>query len=111
MKTRQGRSRLLLGSGPSNVHPRVLEAMAEPLLGHLDPEFLELLDEVQDRLRTLFGTTNELTLPLSATLTTAVVYDAFQFSDTIFPCGQRGVTISPTQALALLNHSFLHAGP
>ncbi len=59
--------RLLLGPGPSNVHPRVLRAMAQPLVGHLDPAFLELLDRVQAALRRLFGTQNELTLPLSAT--------------------------------------------
>ncbi|MCH2170951.1 alanine--glyoxylate aminotransferase family protein [Myxococcota bacterium] len=59
--------RLLLGPGPSNVHPRVLEAMAQPLVGHLDPQFLELLDEVQALLRPLFGTENPMTLPLSAT--------------------------------------------
>lgn len=59
--------RLLLGPGPSNVHPRVLAALAEPLLGHLDPTFLALADEVQGRLRTLFGTANRLTIPLSST--------------------------------------------
>ncbi len=59
--------RLLLGPGPSNAHPRVLEAMSQPLLGHLDPEFLEIMAEVQERLRTVFGTRNEMTLPLSAT--------------------------------------------
>src|SRR5258705_11099431 len=59
--------RLLLGPGPSNVHPRVLRAMAQPLVGHLDPAFLALLDRVQAALRRLFGTHNELTLPLSAT--------------------------------------------
>ncbi len=59
--------RLLLGPGPSNVHPRVLDAMSKPLLGHLDPEFLAILDSVQDGLRTLFGTLNAFTLPLSAT--------------------------------------------
>lgn len=59
--------RLLLGPGPSNVHPRVLAAMGEPLLGHLDPAFLALMDEVQERLRQLFHTDNALTLPLSAT--------------------------------------------
>jgi alanine-glyoxylate transaminase / serine-glyoxylate transaminase / serine-pyruvate transaminase len=59
--------RLLLGPGPSNVHPRVLRAMAQPLVGHLDPAFLALLDRVQAALRRLFGTENELTLPLSAT--------------------------------------------
>ena len=58
--------RLLLGPGPSNVPPRVLAAMGRPLLGHLDPAFLAILDEVQERLRRLFGTRNALTLPLSA---------------------------------------------
>lgn len=59
--------RLLLGPGPSNVHPRVLAAMAQPLVGHLDPAFLAVLDEVQERLRGLFGTRNPLTLPISGT--------------------------------------------
>jgi alanine-glyoxylate transaminase/serine-glyoxylate transaminase/serine-pyruvate transaminase len=59
--------RLLLGPGPSNAHPRVLAAMSRPLLGHLDPAFLEILEDVKSRLRRLFGTTNEMTLPLSAT--------------------------------------------
>ncbi|MBW2315006.1 MAG: aminotransferase class V-fold PLP-dependent enzyme [Deltaproteobacteria bacterium] len=59
--------RLLLGPGPSNAHPRVLEAMARPLLGHMDPAFLEIVEEVKARLRRLFGTENEMTLPLSAT--------------------------------------------
>lgn len=49
------------------MHPRVLRAMAQPLLGHLDPAFLAILDEVQGGLRELFGTSNRLTLPLSAT--------------------------------------------
>ena len=49
------------------MHPRVLRAMAQPLVGHLDPAFLALLDRVQAALRRLFGTENELTLPLSAT--------------------------------------------
>jgi alanine-glyoxylate transaminase/serine-glyoxylate transaminase/serine-pyruvate transaminase len=61
------RHRLLLGPGPSNVHPRVLNALAQPLLGHLDPAFLEILDGVQERLRRLFGTANAMTLPLSGT--------------------------------------------
>ena len=59
--------RLLLGPGPSNVHPRVLAALAEPLLGHLDPAFLAIADEVQERLRRLFGTGHRLTIPLSST--------------------------------------------
>ncbi|HIL81165.1 MAG TPA: alanine--glyoxylate aminotransferase family protein, partial [Myxococcales bacterium] len=48
-------TRRLLGPGPSNVHPRVLQAMAKPLLGHLDPEFLEILNGVQRALRQLFS--------------------------------------------------------
>ena len=59
--------RLLMGPGPSNVNPRVLEGMRQPLLGHLDPVFLELMDLVQERLRRLFRTENLMTLPLSAT--------------------------------------------
>jgi alanine-glyoxylate transaminase/serine-glyoxylate transaminase/serine-pyruvate transaminase len=59
--------RLLLGPGPSMVHPRVLAAMATPLVGHLDPAFLALLDRVQADLRRLFVTQNALTLPISAT--------------------------------------------
>jgi alanine-glyoxylate transaminase/serine-glyoxylate transaminase/serine-pyruvate transaminase len=59
--------RLLLGPGPSNVHPRVRAALASPMIGHMDPVFLEELDRVRDGLRRLFGTRNPLTLPLSAT--------------------------------------------
>ncbi len=59
--------RLLLGPGPSMVHPRVLRAMSTPLIGHLDPVFLELMDEVQRQLRWLFGTDNAFTIPISGT--------------------------------------------
>lgn len=59
--------RLLLGPGPSDVHPNVLRMMATPLLGHLDPQFLELMNEVQDMLRDVYQTRNPLTLPISAT--------------------------------------------
>ena len=59
--------RLLLGPGPSNVSPRVLSAMGQPLVGHLDPEFLSRLDAVKSNLADLFGTGNRFTLPLSAT--------------------------------------------
>ena len=47
--------RLLLGPGPSNVHPRVLAAQGQPLIGHLDPAFLTILDRVQSGLADLFG--------------------------------------------------------
>lgn len=59
--------RLLLGPGPSNPYPEVTAAFARPLLGHLDPDFLTILDETCDRLRTVFRTTNALTLPISGT--------------------------------------------
>lgn len=59
--------RLLLGPGPSEVPPSVLASLAQPTIGHLDPAFLALMDEVRDMLRRVFGTSNELTLPLSGT--------------------------------------------
>jgi alanine-glyoxylate transaminase / serine-glyoxylate transaminase / serine-pyruvate transaminase len=59
--------RLLMGPGPSNPYPEVMLALARPVLGHLDPEFLALLDETNDRLRLVFGTENALTLPISGT--------------------------------------------
>ena len=59
--------RLLLGPGPSDAHPRVLTAMATPLLGHLDPQFIEIMTETQEMLRAVFQTKNALTLPMSAT--------------------------------------------
>src|SRR6185312_7807712 len=61
------RSRTLLGPGPSNPYPEATVALGYPLLGHLDPLFLQVLDETSERLRTVFGTTNRRTLPLSAT--------------------------------------------
>jgi len=60
-------TRILLGPGPSAVHPRVLRALATPLVGHLDPAFLELMEETKRLLRATFRTTNALTLPISAT--------------------------------------------
>jgi alanine-glyoxylate transaminase/serine-glyoxylate transaminase/serine-pyruvate transaminase len=59
--------RLLLGPGPSDAHPRVLTAMTTPLLGHLDPQFLELMTETQAMLREVYRTKNQLTFPVSAT--------------------------------------------
>ncbi|BCV24158.1 alanine--glyoxylate aminotransferase family protein [Gelria sp. Kuro-4] len=59
--------RLLLGPGPSGVDPRVLRAMSTPLLGHLDPEFLEIMNETGELLRYVFQTENNLTLAMSGT--------------------------------------------
>ena len=59
--------RLLLGPGPSPVDDRVLAAMAAPVLGHLDPLFLQCMDDVQALLRYVFETENRVTIPISAT--------------------------------------------
>jgi len=58
--------RILLGPGPSDVHQRVLEAMARPTVGHLDPRFSEMMDEMKTLLRYAFQTENALTFPVSA---------------------------------------------
>ncbi|MFU8771564.1 MAG: pyridoxal-phosphate-dependent aminotransferase family protein [Anaerolineales bacterium] len=59
--------RLLLGPGPSLVDPRVLQVMATPLVGHLDPFFLDLMDRTQSLLRYVYQTQNKLTIPVSGT--------------------------------------------
>ena len=59
--------RLLLGPGPSNPYPEATSAFTRPMLGHLDPEFLALLDDTMQRLRVVFGTENTLTFPVSGT--------------------------------------------
>ena len=59
--------RILLGPGPSLADPRVLQAMTTPLLGHLDPAFLGLMDRIQELLRYVFETSNRLTIPISGT--------------------------------------------
>lgn len=67
MTDRNPRSKLLLGPGPSNSDPRVLRAMSEPTLGHLDPDFVAIMDETTELLRYVFNTTNQLTIPISGT--------------------------------------------
>jgi alanine-glyoxylate transaminase / serine-glyoxylate transaminase / serine-pyruvate transaminase len=57
--------RTLMGPGPSDVPPRVLEAMARPTIGHLDPQFVRMMDELKQLLRYAFQTTNEVTFPVS----------------------------------------------
>lgn len=57
--------RILMGPGPSDVHPRVLEAMARPTIGHLDPEFVRMMDETRDLLRSAFRTKNDVTMVVS----------------------------------------------
>lgn len=59
--------RMLLGPGPSDVHPRVLRAMATPLIGHLDPAILKIMDEIKAMLQAVMRTKNEMTMAISAT--------------------------------------------
>lgn len=58
--------RFLMGPGPSDAHPRVLKAMATPLIGHLDPEFVAIMDEVKSMVQQTFLTNNHLTFVVSA---------------------------------------------
>lgn len=57
--------RTLMGPGPSDVHPRVLAAMARPTIGHLDPEFVRMMDELKELLRYAFQTRNDVTFAIS----------------------------------------------
>lgn len=59
--------RVLMGPGPSDIHPRVLAAMARPTVGHLDPYYLQLMDDLQQMLRVVFRTQNRMTFAVSAT--------------------------------------------
>lgn len=59
--------RVLMGPGPCNPYPEAVQAMGRPMLGHLDPEFLAVLDETNERLRQVFRTSNSLTFPVSGT--------------------------------------------
>ncbi len=60
-------ARRLMGPGPSDVHPRVYRAMVTPIIGHLDPEFLEVMNRLQEMLRVVFATKNRLTIAVSGT--------------------------------------------
>ena len=64
--------RILMGPGPSSVNPRVLQAMTLPVLGHLDPQFFQVMDEVCEMLREVYHTDNYMTVPLSSTGTGAM---------------------------------------
>src|SRR5881392_857427 len=59
--------RLLMGPGPSDVAPSVLKAMSQPLVGHLDPVFVKMMEEIKGMLRAVFLTKNEMTFPVSGT--------------------------------------------
>jgi alanine-glyoxylate transaminase/serine-glyoxylate transaminase/serine-pyruvate transaminase len=66
-KITYSKERILLGPGPSCVNPRVLQAMARPMIGHLDPIFLDIMEEVQEHLRYVFQTENKFTIAISGT--------------------------------------------
>jgi len=82
-------NRNLLGPGPSNVHPRVYKAMMTPVIGYLDPAFIQLMDDTQKPLRTVFRTENDMTMPVSGTGTCgmeAAVYNIVEPGDTVVVC-------------------------
>ncbi len=82
-------ARLLLGPGPSNVHPRVYRAMTTPVIGYLDPAFVQLLDDTQRPLRSVFRTENGMTMAISGTGTCgmeAAIYNVVEPGDTVIVC-------------------------
>ncbi len=81
--------RILLGPGPSNPHPSVLEALSAPVVGHLDPEFFKIMEENKAMLRWLFHTGNELTFPVSGTGSAgmeACLANLVEEGDTVLVC-------------------------
>ena len=85
--------RVLMGPGPSDVSPRVLGALARPTIGHLDPAFVALMDEIKVLLQFAFRTDNALTLPVSAPGSAgmeACFVNLIEPGDTVIVC-QNGV--------------------
>lgn len=81
--------RLLLGPGPSLVHPRVYRAMMAPVIGYMDPAFIQLIDDTQRPLRTLFRTENDMTMAISGTGTCgmeAAIYNITEPGDNVVVC-------------------------
>jgi len=81
--------RILLGPGPSNAHPSVLEALSAPVIGHLDPEFFKIMEENQQMLRWLFQTGNDVTFPVSGTGSAgmeACLVNLVEEEDTVLVC-------------------------
>ena len=94
--------RILMGPGPSMADPRVLKAMATPLVGHLDPEFLAIMDTTQKLLRYVFETENPLTIPVSGTGSAsmeAAVCNMIEPGDTMLVCckGDFGLRVKGSQ--------------
>jgi alanine-glyoxylate transaminase/serine-glyoxylate transaminase/serine-pyruvate transaminase len=81
--------RNLLGPGPANVHPRVYRAMTAPVIGYLDPVFIQLIDDTQRPLRTIFRTENDMTMAISGTGTCgmeAAIYNVVEPGDNVIVC-------------------------
>jgi len=101
-KERPTRMKLLLGPGPSNPDPRVLRALSEPTLGHLDPDFVSIMDETTELLRYVFTTKNRLTIPVSGTGSAgmeAAIVNMLEPGDTAIICvagvfGERMVDVA-----------------
>lgn len=102
MDGRNPKAKLLLGPGPSNSDPRVLRALAEPTLGHLDPDFVKIMDETTELLRYVFNTKNRLTVPISGTGSAgmeAALFNSIEPGDKIIVCvagvfGERMVDVA-----------------
>jgi alanine-glyoxylate transaminase/serine-glyoxylate transaminase/serine-pyruvate transaminase len=81
--------RVLMGPGPSDIHPRVLNALGRPTVGHLDPYYLTLMDDMRRMLQGLFRTTNEMTLAISGTGSAgmeATVVNLIEQGDSMIVC-------------------------
>ena len=82
-------ARTLMGPGPSDIHPRVLQAMSRPTIGHLDPKFVGMMDEVKELLQYAFQTKNALTMPVSAPGSAGMETESM-------PCSFSASVLSPT---------------
>ena len=94
--------RTLMGPGPSDIAPRVLDAMARPTIGHLDPAFVGLMDEIKALLQAAFLTENQLTMPVSGPGTAGMescVVNLIEPGDTVIAC-QNGVFGGRLKAMA-----------
>src|SRR5437899_7005627 len=79
--------RLLLGPGPSMVAPRVYQAMSKPIVGYLDPYCFQVIEEIQDGLRKVFGTKNQITFPISGTGSAGMEMAVANFAEPGEKCG------------------------
>src|SRR5579863_8231242 len=89
-------TRFLFGPGPTQIEPRVYEAMAKPMVGYLDPFFFEVNEEVRTGLQQLFGTKNEFTLAISGTGSAGMEAAVSNFVDPGASCWSSPRAISPS---------------